>query len=129
MSLPLNRSFLVLLVVLPAVAVATVGRALVTVSSQPAAPVFAPAENPDPIAPAVDIPTAPFPATETAAPASVRPAAQTAAPAATALPAASALPHATVPAGPATAHAPDRDIHAIAPEPGMPGFDPPPGRD
>jgi hypothetical protein len=38
------------------------------------------------------------------------------------------VPRASVP-GPATTAAPGRDIPAVAPEPGMPGFIPPPGRE
>ena len=132
-----NRSLLVLLVLLLALVAIAAARTLVANSFQPAAPIYAPVEDPAPIAPAVDASSAPFPAVETAAPAlrtalpapaSLRPVAP-AAPAATAGTAATAAPHATVPVGPPTTAAPGRDIHSIAPEPGMPGFNPPPGRE
>src|SRR5438093_3212053 len=134
-----NRSLVVLLVLLLALVGIAAARTFVGSSFQPAAPVYAPVENPASIAPAVEASSVPLPAapvrSETAipirntaapAPASVNPAAPTTAPAA---PAASVVPHPTVPVGPATTAAPGRDIPAIAPEPGMPGFNPPPGRD
>lgn len=132
MTLSSNRS-LVVLVVLLLVTVAGVAaaRELAGTSFAPAAPVYGPAENPAPIAPAVEgtslpaadnsIPgaqtVAPFPATETAAPApaTVRPVPAT------------ALPHPTLRPGPATSAAPDTGVPVIAPEPGLPTPPPPPG--
>ena len=135
-SLSPNRSLVVLVVLLLALVGIAAARTFVGSSFQPAAPVYAPVENPASIAPAMEASSVPLPAApvrgETAipirntaapAPASVYPAAPTTAPAAP------VVPHPTVPVGPATTAAPGRDIPAIAPEPGMPGFNPPPGRD
>jgi len=135
-TLSSNRSLLVLLVLLLAFVGIAAARTFVGSSVQPAAPAYAPVENPASIAPAIEASSVPLPAApvrgETAipirntaapAPASVYPAAPTTAPAAP------VVPHPTVPVGPATTAAPGRDIPAIAPEPGMPGFNPPPGRD
>ena len=143
-SLAPNRSLIVLFAVLLGLAAISAGRLVLGGSLQPATPFSAPAENPispfektAPIAPAVEATSAPMPGTEDSgvrtvqtaapAPASVRPITPAAAPVAPA--AATAAPHPTVPVGPATSAAPSRDIHAIAPEPGMPGFEPPPGRE
>jgi len=127
-ALSFNRSLLVLLVLLLVLADIAAGRALVGNSFAPAA------QNPAPVVPALEASSAPAPAAETAVPygatgvpasESVRPAAT---PAATAVPA-TALPRATVPVGPTIIPAPGRDIPAVAPEPGFPGFLPPPGRE
>jgi hypothetical protein len=126
-----NRSLVVLVVMLLlGVAGIAVAREVGTAPFGPLAPLYLPAENPAPLAPTVDTSPAPMPTAGssplpdvTAAPAraSVGPAAPTAAPAATGASSDGA-------GGPATA-APGRDIHAIAPEPGIPGFNPPPGRE
>jgi hypothetical protein len=127
-ALSFSRSLLALLVLAVALVALAAGRALVVSSFAPAAPVYGPGDNPVPIAPADEASSAPAPALETAVPAgatalpttaSPRPAGPTAVPAATAEPAATAIPQATV----------RGDIHAIAPEPGLPGFNPPPGRE
>lgn len=79
----------------------------------------------------VSVPLPPQPATQTATPASPPPVPQTATPASpppvpkTAF---TAAPRASVSPGPATTAVPTSDIHAIAPEPGLPGYSPPPGR-
>src|SRR5207253_9916488 len=125
-TLSSNRSLLVLLVLLLALVGIAAARTLVGRSFQPAAPAYAPVENPASIAPAIEASSVPWPAApvrgETAipvrntaapAPASVYPAAPITTPAA---PAASVVPHPTVPVGPATTAAPGRDIPAIAPE-------------
>jgi len=108
-TLSSNRSLLVLLVLLLALVGIAAARTFVGSSFQPAAPVYAPVENPRSIAPAIEASSVPLPA------APVR--------------SETVVPHPTVPVGPATTAAPGRDIPAIAPEPGMPGFNPPPGRD
>jgi hypothetical protein len=139
-SLSPNRSLVVLFALLMGLVAISAGRMVLGGSFQPSAPFSVPVENPAspldnpaPIVPAVEASSLPMPATEDSgvrttettapAPASLRPAAPTAAPAAT------AVPRGIVPPGPATSAAPGRDIHAIAPEPGMPGFIPPPGRE
>jgi hypothetical protein len=122
-SLSSSRSLLVLVVLLLALAAVAAGRTLVDSSVAPATPVDVPVEDRAPIAPTVNSSPAPPPAPETGAPF------ETAAPAqASIAPTATAVPPSSIP-GPATTAAPGRDIHAIAPEPGVPGFNPPPGRE
>jgi len=135
-----NRSLVVLLVVL-LITVAGIAAAgeLTSGSVIPSTPLYVPAENPAPLAPAVErsslpmLTTEPAPALQTGA--SPLPAAQTAAPApATPYPtpyraAPTAAAHPTVPVGPATTAAPTSDIPVIAPEPGMPTPPPPPGKE
>jgi hypothetical protein len=127
----LNRSLAVLIVLL-ILGVAGIAAARdLGASFGPVAPRYLPAKNPAPLAPTVEatfapIPvsdpvTSPFPATQTAEPPPAAPA--------PAAPVATTLPRPTVPVGPATTAAPRDDVHVIAPEPGMPSFSPPPGRE
>ena len=127
LSLSSNRSLLVLVVLLLALGVIAAGRTLAGSSVGPTAPTYVPVEDRVPIAPTVNSSAVPVPPRETGAPlletempapASVGPAAPTA----------TAAPRKASP-GPATTAAPGRDIHAIAPEPDVPGFNPPPGRE
>jgi len=122
----------ILLITLAGIAAA---RELMGGSLTPSAPLYIPAENPAPIAPAVErsslpmLTSEPAPALQTGA--SPFPAAQTAAPApATPYRAApTAAPHPTVPVGPATTAAPTGDVPVIAPELGMPTPPPPSGKE
>jgi len=49
--------------------------------------------------------------------------------AAPAVPPNTVAPRPTVPIAPPTTAAPSQDVHAIAPEPGLPGYSPPPGHE
>ncbi|OLB88995.1 MAG: hypothetical protein AUI15_26965 [Actinobacteria bacterium 13_2_20CM_2_66_6] len=135
-----NRSLVVLLVVLLiTLAGIAAARELTGGSLAASIPLYVPAENPAPVAPAVERSSLPMPTSEPApgvqTGASPFPAAQTVAPApATPYPtpyraAPTAAPHPTVPVGPATTAAPTSDIPVIAPEPGMPTPPPPPGKE
>lgn len=131
-----NRSLVVLLaIVLVTLAGIAAAREFPSALLQPASPTYAPAENPAPIAPAVEASSPAMPTSETAPSvqtgASPFPAPQTAAPApATPYRAApTTAPHPTVPVGPATTAAPSSDVPVIAPELGMPTFPPPPGHE
>ena len=135
-SLSPNRSLVVLFVlVFIAIAGIAAARELSGPALAPVPQIYAPAENPVPLAPAVEASSLPV-MTGEAAPAiqtgvSPLPGTHTQAPAA-ATPygaAPTAAPHPTVPVGPATTAAPTRDIPVIAPEPGMPTPPPPPGRE
>ena len=121
-----NRS-LIVLVALLLIAVAGIAavRDLTAASFAPVAPLFVPAEDPAPIAPAVEMSSAPIPNTGT------RPGLQTAAPAQATpnVAAPTGAPQPIVPVGPATTAAPGRGIPAVAPEDGLPAFTPPPGRE
>jgi hypothetical protein len=131
-----NRSLVVLLaILLITLAGVAAARELMGAPLVPSAPLYAPTENPVPIAPAVDASSLPMPTSEITPAmqtgASPLPAAETAAPA-PAMPyraAPTAVPHPTVPVGPATTAAPTRDVPVIAPEPGMPSPPPPPGKE
>jgi len=130
-----NRSLVVLLaLVLLAIAGVAAARELTVGRLLPSAPLFAPAENATPVAPAVGSTPAPMPTSETApgvqTGATPLPAAQTAGPAqATPYRATTAAPHATVPVEPATSANPGHDTPVIAPEPGMPSPSLPPSRE
>src|SRR5207248_2068805 len=110
-----NRSLVVLLaLVLLTIAGAAAARELTGAALFPSAPLFAPAENAAPIAPAIGSTLAPMPTSETApgvpTGATPLPAAETAAPAqATPYRATTAAPRATVPVGPATSANPGHD--------------------
>jgi len=131
-----NRSLVALLVlILLAIAGAAAAQELTDSPLLQSAPFFAPAENPVPVAPAVESTLAPLPTSETApglqTGATLLPAGQTVAPApATPYRAApTTAPHPTTPVGPATSAAPTRDLPVIAPEPGMPSPSLPPSRE
>jgi hypothetical protein len=131
-----NRSLVVLLAILLVVfAGVAAARELIGAPLVPSTPLYAPAENPAPIAPAVDASWLPMPTSETIpvmqTGASPLPAAETAAPA-PATPyrvAPTTAAHPTVPVGPATSAAPTRDVPVIAPELGMPTPPPLPGKE
>ena len=129
-----DRSLVVLLVMLLiTLAGIAAARELTGGSLVPSTPLYAPAENPAPIAPTVEASLRPMPTNETAPAiqdeASPLPAPQTAAPATPYRAAPTAAPHPTVPVGPATTAAPTGDVPVIAPELGMPTPPPPPGKE
>lgn len=86
---------------------------------------------------ASSMPFQPQRTTDATSPGPVQTAPQTVAPAqtspdpaaATALPTATPAPRPTVPAAPSKTADPSHDVHAVAPELGLPGVSPPPGRD
>lgn len=131
-ALPSNTAVSLLALFLALVVGLAAGRAFLGAWPQPAGPVQAPVENPASIAPTVQAPavptssggaapfmqTGPAPQTTDSAPSSLRPAAPTVAPESSAP---TVAPRASAPPGPATTAAPGKDIHTIAPEPGLPG--------
>ena len=131
-SLSANRS-LVVLFVFVLLTIVGIGAAHQFAGSSPESltPFVLPAENPAPVAP-LEASPAPMPASDNAPSgaqtvASPLPAAQTApVPPARGISAPTTAPHPTIPAGPATTANPGHDLPVIAPEPGMPGFSPPP---
>ena len=104
---------------------------LLAASPTPVAPLSAPVSTSDPVAPGVEVTPAPAlqPQTTdpTTAPVLAQPTSQPAA--APVAPQVTAAPRPTVPVEPPTTATPSNDVHSIAPEPGMPGYSPPPGRD
>ena len=127
------KRYTVLLVVALLAVLAGVAAAQLLPAARPASDTPAIASTSVPGAAAATAP-APVPnaADQTTSPASAQP---TSAPATTAAPAiVTPAPQVTVaprptPFGPPTTAAPSGDVHAIAPEPGAPGYSPPPGHD